>query len=124
MNKTTVILLLFAMFGLCEAHTTASDRENLALFRQNVVEIGNALHNYYLKERMYPLELSNLTPQYLKEIPLGPDGAILWDYRPNSDLQSFQFGVKGQRNGGEHVLPTLPTFGPQRTLSPQEATQR
>ena len=93
----------------------------MSLFRQNTTKIGEALENFYSKRSRYPDHLEPLVPNYLNKVPAGPNGDILdWDYRPADDRQSFQFGMRGQRTGGEDILPALPKFSPERPLSPAE----
>ena len=74
-------------------------RERIAETKRRGDIIGKAIEAYHMKFGKYPFQLSELQPDFLREIPQPTAGAKLWDYIVIDDGTNYWLHVVGSEWG-------------------------
>jgi len=98
------LIALIAIPALMDAHQRAIQKETMA----NMKTIASALGSYMVDCNHYPINLSLLTPKYIKHLPQSDGWGHPWVYDVFGGYSNYSLS-SGGRDGGGHATKTGPT---------------
>ena len=124
MNKTiTTLFLCLSVFQAAMAdppNSSSPDQVRLWLTQSSLRNFGAALDMWRQDhDGLYPDDLQQLSPNYLRHVPPGPFGSSSdWQYIVSSNRRGYQVQVQGQPFGGFNLAAAQPSYDPVRGLQP------